>query len=187
MMAEDGARSRSHGLPKALIEEQARSLGIPIVFRSASWEEYEGVFISALREFRESGIKAGVFGDIDIDSHREWVQRVCALTDITPVHPLWKRDRRELLDEFIGLGFKAIIIALKHDKLGKKFLGRAINRETVADLEKAGVDASGESGEYHTIVTAGPTFSSDILLETKGQVGHNGYWFLKMESEQNTG
>ena len=119
MMAEDGMKSRSHWLPKALIEDQARSLGIPIVFRSASWEKYESVFVSALREFREDGIATGVFGDIDVDSHREWVRRVCALADIAPVHPLWKQDRRKLLDEFITLGFKAIIVVLKDDKLGK--------------------------------------------------------------------
>ena len=70
MMAEDGTQSRSHRLRKAPLEEQARSLGIPIVFRSVSWENYEAVFVSALREFRESGIETGVFGDIDIDSHR---------------------------------------------------------------------------------------------------------------------
>ena len=100
---------------------------------------------------------------------------MCTLTDITPFHPLWKRNRRELLDEFITLGFKAIIVVLKDDKLGKEFLGKAINRETIVELEKAGVDASGEMGEYHTVVTGGPMFCSDISLKTKGQVLHEGY------------
>lgn len=185
MMREDGLKSRSHGVPKALIEEQARSLGIPIVFRSASWDDYEAVFVSALREFREDGIQTGVFGDIDVDSHREWVRRVCSLADITPVHPLWKRERRALLNEFIDLRFKAVIVVLKEDKLGKEFLGKTIDRETIAELEKAGVDASGELGEYHTVVTAGPMFSSDISLKTEGQVRHEGYWFLEVESEKN--
>lgn len=184
MMAQDGARSRSHRLPKALIEAQARSLGIPIVFRSASWEQYESVFVSALREFREDGMAAGVFGDIDVDPHREWVRRVCALADIAPLHPLWKEDRRELLDEFIALGFKAVIVVVKDDRLGKEFLGRIIDGETVVALEKAGVDASGELGEYHTVVTAGPLFASVLSLRTKGPVHHEGYWFLDVESEQ---
>ena len=183
MMAEDGMKSRSHGLPKTLIQEQARSLGVPIVFRSASWENYEAVFVSALHEFREKGIEGGVFGDIDIDSHREWVKRVCALADIRPFHPLWKRERRELLAEFVDLGFKATIVVLKSNKLGKEFLGKTIDRKTIAELEKAGVDASGELGEYHTVVTAGPMFSSGILLKRKGQLLHDGYWFLEVEPE----
>ena len=181
IMAEDGMKSRSHALPKVLLENQARSLGIPIVFRSASWEEYEDVFLSTMREFRKAGIETGVFGDIDVDSHLEWVRRVCSIADITPFHPLWKRNRRELLDEFITLGFRAIIVVLKDDKLGSEFLGKIIDSETIAELENAGVDASGELGEYHTMVTAGPIFSSNILLKTKGPIHHAGYWFLNVE------
>lgn len=141
------------------------------------------MFVSALHEFRQKGIETGVFGDIDIDSHREWVRRVCAMADITPFHPLWKRDRRELLDEFIALGFKAIIVALKGDRLDKTFLGKKMNMETIGELEKAGVDASGELGEYHTFLTDGPIFSSKITLTTKRQVQRDGYWFLELESD----
>jgi diphthine-ammonia ligase len=187
IMAEDSMKSRSHWLPGILIEEQARNLGIPVVFRSASWENYESVFVSALREFRENGITTGVFGDIDIDSHREWVKRVCGLNDIAPVHPLWKQDRRKLLDEFINLGFKARIVVLKDDRLDKGFLGKTIDMETLSKLERAGVDASGELGEYHTMVTDGPIFSSAILFRIKGQFHHEGYWFLDVEPEQETG
>jgi diphthine-ammonia ligase len=181
MMIEDGMRSRSHGLSRFLLEKQARSLGIPIVFRSASWERYESVFVSALHELRESGIETGVFGDIDVDPHREWARWVCGLSDITPVHPLWKRDRRGLLEEFIELGFKAIIVALKDDRLSEEFLGKAISRETIAELDNSGVDASGELGEYHTLVTAGPIFFSETALKTKGKVHRKGYWFLEVE------
>jgi diphthamide synthase (EF-2-diphthine--ammonia ligase) len=43
---------------------------------------------------------------------------------MAPVHPLWKRDRRELLEEFIGLGFKARIGVVNEQKLSKNFLGK---------------------------------------------------------------
>ena len=56
--------------------------------------------------------------------------------------------------------------------------------ETIARLEKAGVDASGEFGEYHTVVTSGPIFSNPISLKTKGHAHHEGYWFLEVEPEQ---
>ncbi len=65
ILSEDGATSRSHALPKPLIEKQARSLGLKPVFRSASWKQYEAEFIAALQEFKRSGIEVGVFGDID--------------------------------------------------------------------------------------------------------------------------
>lgn len=181
MMAEDGLTSRSHRLPKILLEEQSKNLGIPIIFRSALWEDYEAEFIAALHEFRKKRIKFGVFGDIDIDTHMGWVKQVCRQTHMIPIHPLWNRNRLELLEEFIALDFTANIIVLKKEKLGKEFLGKKINRETIKKLVKSGVDSSGELGEYHTIVTSGPIFSSKINIKTKRKIQHEGYWFLELE------
>lgn len=183
MLTEDGERSRSHGLPRALLETQARSLGIPITFRAASWENYEPVFLGALRELRMEGIEAGVFGDIDLEPHREWVERVCGLAEILPVHPLWQRERRGLLTEFINLGYQATIVALKEDKLEPRFLGRMIDMEALAELEGARVDVAGEEGEYHTVVTAGPLFSAAISLKAKGRIRREGYWFMDVETK----
>jgi len=181
ILSADGATSRSHALPKVLIEAQARSLGLRPVFRSASWQEYEAEFISALHEFKKSGIEVGVFGDIDVDSHREWVRRVCGIAGIVPVHPLWKRDRRELLEEFIGLGFSAQIIVINEQKLDKNFLGKIILAQTISEMEETGIDPSGELGEYHTVVTDGPIFSSKVEIRSAGQYHHEGYWFLKVD------
>jgi diphthine-ammonia ligase len=179
VLSEDGATSRSHALPKQLIEKQAGSLGLQPVFRSASWEQYEEEFITALHEFKRSGIEVGVFGDIDFDEHRKWVRRVCSVAGIEPVHPLWKRNRRELLDEFIALGFIAQIVVINERKLDKHFLGKVIKPQTVSEMEEAGIDPSGELGEYHTVVTDGPIFSSRIEIKTDGQEYRDGYWFLK--------
>jgi diphthine-ammonia ligase len=180
MLAEAGVKSRSHGLPRSLLEEQARCLGIPITFRSATWDEYEATFLKALHVFKADGIEVGAFGDIDVDSNREWVQRVCNAAEILPYHPLWKRSRRELLDEFINPGFKATVVVVKDEKLSPHFLGKTIDRDTLTQMEAAGIDASGELGEYHTVVTADPIFSREIPLKTKGQAKHDGYSFLLM-------
>lgn len=180
ILSEDGATSRSHALPKALIEEQARSLSLQSVFRSASWQEYEEEFISALYEFKKVGIETGVFGDIDVDAHREWVRRVCAIAGIEPVHPLWQRNRRDLLEEFIGLGFNAQIVVINEQKLDKGFLGKALGTEIIAEMEEAGVDPSGEQGEYHTVVTDGPLFSTALEIKTMEKYNREGYWFLRV-------
>ena len=180
MMTEDNRTSRSHGLPRSLLEQQARQLGIPIVFRSATWDEYEATFLAALHEFKADGVEAGVFGDIDVESNRDWCLRVCNASGIRPYHPLWKRPRHELLKEFIDLQFKAFIVVTKADKLGSEWLGRTISQNTARELENAGIDASGELGEYHTVVTDGPIFQSEIRLKTQESVLHDGYWFLKI-------
>jgi diphthine-ammonia ligase len=180
MLAEGGNNSRSHGLPRSLLEEQARCLGIPITFRSATWDEYEATFLQALHDFKKDGIGIGAFGDIDVDSNREWVRRICGAADILPYHPLWKRPRRELLDEFIDLGFKATVVVVNSGKLSPSFLSKTISCDTITEMEVAGIDASGELGEYHTVVTAGPIFSREITLKPKGQRAHDGYSFLLM-------
>ncbi len=178
MMTEEGERSRSHGLSTDVVEYQALSLKIPQVKRSASWETYEPVFLSAMREFKADGIKCGVFGDIDLAEHRQWVERVCEAAGIFPYEPLWRRERKALLEEFLNLGFKAMIISVKEGLLSRDFLGRIIDRQVIADMENAGIDASGEEGEYHTMVIDGPLFSFPIRLNQKEKVVHNGYCFL---------
>ena len=184
MLDETGTRSHSHRLPKSLIEQQAERLGLPVIFRSATWNEYESEFISALLEMKNRNIHAGVFGDIDVESHRDWVLRVCAAASVVPYHPLWQRNRRELLEKFIRLNFKSMIVVVKDGQLDKSFIGRNIDELTIADLEEAGIDPSGELGEYHTVVIDGPIFSSEIHVRKKDRIVHDGYWFLDLDSEK---
>ena len=106
---------------------------------------------------------------------------VCGLAGIIPIHPLWKRDRRELLEEFIGLGFSAQIIVINEQKMDKRFLGKIIQAHTIAEMEETGIDPSGELGEYHTVVTNGPIFSSRVNIKPAGERDHEGYWFLKVD------
>jgi diphthine-ammonia ligase len=178
MLAEGGERSRSHGLGVDVLRAQAAALGIPIAFRSASWSDYEESFLDAAREMKSSGLEAGVFGDIDLAEHREWVERVCAAAGVEAFEPLWGRQRRELLEEFIAAGFVARIVVVREDALDESFLasflGRTLDRELVAELESRGVDASGEKGEYHTVVTDGPLFARALEIEERGRVVRDG-------------
>ena len=153
-----------------------------MVTKSTSWDGYEANFIDAVRELRAEGISAGVFGDIDLEGHREWVTRVCSTVEIEPVIPLWQEERRELLNEFISLGFRALIVSVKDAALDHSFLGRYLDDETVEELEKVGVDICGEEGEYHTFVTDGPEFSRPVLFDTIGIKNHDGYSFLEISA-----
>lgn len=176
MFTEKGDRSRSHGLSLKLLTEQAKSLNIPLMTQKASWDNYEAQFVSALKKLSPE-VKTGVFGDIDIQEHRLWVERVCSSADIQAYHPLWKKNRRDLLNELIEVGFKAMIITVKEGILEKEFLGKIIDFPLIERLEKLGIDACGEAGEFHTIVFDGPIFSSPLQLELYGQVFKSGYWF----------
>lgn len=176
-MMENSQRSKSHYLPVELLEKQALSIGPPLVSRSAFWDNYEEVFISALQEFKSQGVEAGVFGDIDLEGHKEWVENVCAKTDIKAYEPLWKSARRDLLREFIDAGFQAVIVAVKDGVLDKDVLGKTLDWELIKGFEESGIDPSGEEGEYHTVVINGPIFTSAVRIGLKDQIFYDGYWF----------
>jgi uncharacterized protein (TIGR00290 family) len=168
MFEESGKRSRSHGISRELMQRQADSLGLELVAPSASWADYERVFIETLRRLRVAGHQAAIFGDIDLQPHRDWEERVCAHAGLTPCLPLWHRDRRELAEESLSLGFRSIVICTDSRHLGDEFCGREFNAEFLASLPP-GVDACGENGEFHTFVYDGPLFAKRVDVRVAGK------------------
>jgi uncharacterized protein (TIGR00290 family) len=77
------------------------------------------------------------------------------------IFPLWKRDSKELIQEFFALGFKAITVSVNAKLLDESFVGRVLDENFINDLP-SNVDVCGENGEFHTFVYDGPIFSSPI-------------------------
>ena len=179
MISEAGKRSRTHGVSSKLLRSQAQAMGIPIIQRRAAWETYEREFKEAVSDLKKKGVRAGVFGDIDLQEHRDWVERVCGESGIKPIFPLWQRQREHLLNEFIDAGFETLVVATKADLMDAGWIGRIIDKEFVKDLkELGGVDLSGEAGEYHTFVVAGPGFQKNIAILNTKKTKRDGRWFL---------
>ncbi|HSC20158.1 MAG TPA: diphthine--ammonia ligase [Solirubrobacterales bacterium] len=182
MMIESGDRSRSHGLRRELIAAQADALGLPVRFGAASWNDYEG----ELRRTIAAGVidqrvGAGVFGDIDIERHREWVERVALEAGAQAVLPLWHRDRRQLMDDLLAAGFKAVVVAVRDGVLSPDLLGRTIDAGLVEEIVAAGADAAGENGEYHSVVVDGPGFRYGLDLEIGERSLRDGVWFVDLD------
>lgn len=186
MLGEDGALSRSHHISPRLLELQGQSMGTAVVQKATSWEGYETRFKEILNSLRESGVEAGVFGDIDLEPHREWVERVCRETGIVPFLPLWLSGREELMDEFITAGFKAVVVATDAaSPLTADWLGRKIDQSFRADMAQvSGVDLCGEKGEYHTFVFDGPIFRKPVAFSRGGKVFVDNHWFLTIDVEE---
>jgi len=186
--AEDGARVRSHGFPAEVVALQACAMGIPLVQVYTSWEDYETNFKDALRTLKASGIEGGVFGDMDLEEHREWVERVCAEVSVQALLPLWKADPWALLEEFWGAGFRAVVVATRLDP---SLLGRPLDRVLVARMVALGAHPCGEQGEYHTLVTDGPLFRRPLRVEVPPDVPpvheHDGVWFLNFTARLENG
>ena len=180
MMNENNMVSRSHAIPKAVLEKQANMIDLPIITKPASWDSYEKIFIETLKELKSDYlITAGVFGDIDLQAHRDWEEKVCCIAGIEAILPLWKQSRKELVHKMLDAGIETYIVSC-NETMGEKFLGKQITPTLIVALEEIGIDACGENGEYHTLVVNMPLFKNriEITFGVKSHIGN--YWFIEM-------
>jgi uncharacterized protein (TIGR00290 family) len=181
MVTEDGKRSRSHGLAVEWLQMQSQAMGIPLIQHRTMSTDYEAEFKKVLLDLKQAGITAGVFGDIDFEEHRQWIERVCSEGGIRPRLPLWGEDQNKILTDFINLGFESVVVATRADSLGKEWLGRKIDLDFVADLGKLGnITPCGEAGEYHTLVIDGPMFEKRMEIMEATKVLREGHWFWEI-------
>lgn len=174
MFDEAGERARSHGVTRALVEAQARALGLPVVMPEASWDDYEGAMTTTLRRLRCEGITDVVFGDLDLDAHRAWEERVCAAAGVRALLPLWHARRERVVHDFIALGYRARVVCVNAKWLDETFAGRELDDAFVAALPP-GVDVCGENGEFHTFVFDGPSFRTPVAHRVARVVRHDAH------------
>ena len=175
-------RSMSHALKLELLEAQSQALGIPLVTKEVTWETYGQGFKELVNELKPSGIEGCVFGDVWVEEHREWTERVCRELGIKALSPLFSNKPENLFREFINSGFEAVVVVVKKEFLGDEWLGRKLDQEFLNELleinEERKVDVIGEMGEYHTFVYDGPIFKKGIkILETQ-KISRNGYTYM---------
>ena len=187
-VSKDG-RCMSHGIDSKLIHAQSQALEIPIIQRMVTPDTHEREFKNAMRELKQRGIDRVVFGDIQdipLPLHEGWVDRVCNELEIKPVKPLWGRDPKQILNEFIDEGFKALIVRVKADLFGKEWLGRKIDEAFIKDLEKlqekGDINLCGELGEYHTFVYDGPLFRKRLKILDFEKKMTERRWFLDIKN-----
>lgn len=182
MVKEDGIVSWSHHMSSAILQAQARASGLPLVQQKAPGPEYEPKFVSALNSLKAKELSGGVFGDIDFQPHRDWVENVCKQAGMTAHLPLWGLSQDRIMDDFIAAGFEAVVVVTKADLMGKEWLGRKVDGSFIKDLNELAkskpVTPCGEAGEYHTLVVDGPIFQKRLDLLQTQKVFHDGYWFL---------
>jgi uncharacterized protein (TIGR00290 family) len=161
MFEPEADRNRSHGVPEALIAAQARALGVALRSPRATWLDYERVFAGTLAGLRSEGFGQGVFGDIDLEAHRAWEERLCAGAGMRAVLPLWQWPRTRVVAEVFARGIDALCVCVNTRFVPASFCGRRYDAAFVAALPP-GVDPCGENGEFHTFVTAAPRFREPV-------------------------
>ena len=180
-ISENPKKVRFHGTNAGLIQVQAQAMGIDLLQPVTSWEQYERDFKQTIAGLKPQGVMGMVFGDIYLQEHLDWVQKVCGEIGVEALEPLWGRDTRDLLAEFIETGFEAVVICVKTDLVGREWVGRPVDRKFMDYLGAKGIDYCGEKGEYHTLVTYGPIFKQRVRLLHSEPVDHDGYCLLDIQ------
>jgi len=184
MANEDGKRSWTHGLSSQALKVQSQAMGVPLLQQQTTTADYEANFKKVLHNLKEKGIQEGVFGDIDFDEHRRWVERVCHDAGVTPHLLLWRQDQEKLLKGFITAGFEAVLVAVKTEFFGEEWLGRKLDWSFVRDLTEMrrtkNITFCGEAGEYHTFVIDGPTFHRQVTIKQTNKINRDGHWILEI-------
>ncbi|WGQ09300.1 diphthine--ammonia ligase [Pedobacter gandavensis] len=186
-------RVSMHGVREALLIAQAESIGIPLyqvrLSEAPTMEAYEESMHKHLDALRSKGVEYSIFGDIFLEDLRTYREQKLAQIGLKAIFPLWKRDTKELISEFISLGYRTIVVCAQ--KGLEDFCGRVIDAHFIADLP-VGIDPCGENGEFHTFVFDGPIFKSPIQFslgekvykefpKPNGEEGEaSGYWYIDL-------
>lgn len=163
----NGDESWFHSISYDFLKNVSESLEIDLITVECDPDEYENEFERKLLEAKQKGATICVYGDIDIENHRQWGVNRCKAVGMSAEFPLWQENREDLVYEFIDSGFKATIKKVNLNMLGEEFLGKVLTRNLINEIKNTGSDVCGENGEYHTFVSDGPLFKNPISFEQR--------------------
>lgn len=177
-ISQEYQRVRFHGTEARLIQLQAEAIGLPLLQKETTPDGYEEEFKEAVSTLIPDGVEGMVFGDIYLEEHKEWTERVCRDLGIEAISPLWGREPEAVLLEFMGAGFEATVVSAQADLFDEGWVGRTVDRHLLRYLKENDIEVCGENGEYHTFVTDGPAFRQRIEISESHTVLREGYWLL---------
>jgi uncharacterized protein (TIGR00290 family) len=162
-------RVTMHGLRSELLCRQIEAIGIKnervLLPEQPDHATYETTMLEKVSFLKSQGFTHAAFGDIFLEDLRKYREEQLRKQNIECVFPLWKQNTRDLLSQFIRLGFKAVVVCVNASLLDKSFAGRVIDEDFLNDLPK-GVDPCGENGEFHTFCYHAPYFRYPVSFKT---------------------
>jgi uncharacterized protein (TIGR00290 family) len=183
-------RVSMHGVRRELLELQAAHLGLPLslvtIPQSSTNDDYETRMRAELLRQKASGVSAVAFGDINLADLRRYREEKLESVGLPAVFPLWDEDTTTLAEELIREGYQVTITCVDSQAFAgtgqsaEAFVGRRFDRAFLQDLP-ATVDPCGENGEFHTFVSAAPSFREPIPIKV-GQklLRDDRFWFCDL-------
>lgn len=169
----DHKRISMHGVRESLLDAQAGAIGIPLLKMYVSEgtnAEYERQMEALLLQAKAEGVRHVIFGDIFLEDLRRYREQNLERVGMKAVFPLWEKDTRELIRDFLDTGFGAITCCVCDAYLDESYAGKILDEGFIARLP-ATVDPCGENGEFHTFCFAGPLFKAPVNF-SRGTLVH---------------
>ena len=160
----ESSESQMHFVPLNLIQEQAKSLSLPLYIMNVSTgkpNSYEDEMQKAVEYFQNIGVTHFAFGDIYLENVKSYREELFGKLNMGLLFPLWGMTSQELMQSFYDSAIMAKIVVTQADKLGQEYLGQDLTKKLV-DSFASDIDICGENGEYHTFVYDGPNFSKPV-------------------------
>ena len=160
---------------------QADAMRIPLIRETATMGE-DGELAALQRIFRRIVVDGVIVGAIASDYQHAWVNRIADEVGLRVFAPLWRRDPRRLVYEYLEAGFDIAFSSVSAEGLDASWLGRRWDDRVIRDLirlqETRGVHPCGEGGEFETLVLDAPSFEQaiQVVRATPDWRGTAGVW-----------
>jgi uncharacterized protein (TIGR00290 family) len=185
-VSEEYQRISHHGVREALLEEQARAIGIPLekVYLPSGEpggctnDVYEAIMSRVMADYKARGVETVAFGDLFLEDLRAWREANLAKADMRGIFPIWKRNTTKVAHEVIQLGYKAYLSCVE-PKVGSGFVGRLYDQEFL-QLLPSEIDPCGENGEFHSFVFDGPIFRRPVSVRVGEIVTRDGRYYADL-------
>jgi len=179
-VTETFSRVSMHGTREEILDMQGRALGLPVHKARIPFpcpdREYERVMEGLLESLGEGGVDHVIFGDLFLEDVRAYRERNLERAGMRALFPLWGRPTRELAEEMIASGIRAVLTCVDPRVMDPGAAGRSYDRGLVASLGDS-VDPCGENGEFHTLVTDAPVLASPIGVRPGEVVEREGFLY----------
>ena len=183
MVPEKGESHMFHIPNVGLCGMLAEAMGIPhVALPTAGVEELE------LEDLRKAltclNVQGIVSGAIASDYQHARIDRLCHEQGLASLSPIWRWKQENVLGDIVAAGFKVMIVGVYADGMGREWLGRILDRNSLKELaalsEKNRMNISGEGGEFETLVLDGPNYRKRLEIAGSQTIWHGTRGELKI-------
>uniref|UniRef100_A0A7C4LLZ0 Adenine nucleotide alpha hydrolase n=1 Tax=Schlesneria paludicola TaxID=360056 RepID=A0A7C4LLZ0_9PLAN len=181
-------RVAMHSTRLAIVEAQARAVGLPLHIIPLPWPcsnaVYERVMRGAIEGWARNGATHIAFGDLFLEDIRAYRIKQLEGSGLEPLFPIWHQATEPLARSMIDAGVVAVVTCVDPRKLSPSFAGRKLDHAFLDELPRD-VDPCGENGEFHTCVLDGPMFHERLHATVGEIVEREGFYFADLVPELN--